>query len=357
VIDTSIVPFTPFSRFLAAARREPVDHVPVVGAISDFYLAPLFGISDPDDAEAKLEMLVRGAECFPDQPLLFVITPCAALYLNMLRQVDNRDAYYERPEEWLRVGRLYSVRELAQIRLPEPSTCPEHMIMQQIIAWYHENVPQELVERFGYVKGLIRFENPFDQLALNLGTEWFARIHTDPDFVHAAMDLFTEASLLGARSLAEEFGPPIWVMLAEDLPSMLSPEHYLQFVAPYHRRLFEAFPDAIKFLHNDGDAAHLIEVLPECGMDILHFGPQVPIEVAKSKIGERVALMGNLDPMRVALRGSDEEFATECRRIIEAGKPGGGFVFSTGGELSPGTEPERVRIMEHYARQFGEYMP
>lgn len=36
--------FTPFSRFLAAARHQPVDYVPAVGAISDFYLAPLFGI-------------------------------------------------------------------------------------------------------------------------------------------------------------------------------------------------------------------------------------------------------------------------------------------------------------------------
>jgi hypothetical protein len=347
--------FTPFSRFLAAARREPVDHVPVVGAISDFFLAPLFGISDPDDPQAKLDMLVRGAECFPDQPLLFVITPCAALYLNMLRQVDNADTYYERPEDWLRVGRLHGARELAQIRIPDPATCPEHMVMVQIIEWYHENVPQELVERFGYVKGLIRFENPFDQLSQNLGTEWFVRVRTDPDFVHAAMGLFTEASLVGARSLAQQFGPPAWVMLAEDMPSFLSPQQYLQFVAPYHRRLFEAFPEAVKFLHNDGDATHLVEVLPECGMDILHFGPQVPIEIAKSKIGARVALMGNLDPLRVMLRGSDEHLDAECRRILEVGKPGGGFVFSTGGELSPGTDPERVRALARYACQLGAY--
>lgn len=227
--------------------------------------------------------------------------------------------------------------------------------MLQIIQWYYENIPPELVERLGYVKGLIRFENPFDRLAQNMGVEWFKLIYTDPAFVHAAMGLFTEASLVGARSLAEEFGPPLWVMLAEDMPSMLGPEHYLEFVAPYHRRLFEAFPEAVKFMHNDGDAAHLIEVLPECGMDIWHMGPRVPIELAKAKIGARVALMGNLDPLRVMLQGSDEQFAAECRRIIEAGKPGGGFVFSTGGELSPGTDPQRVRAMSWYAEQFGVY--
>lgn len=347
--------FTPFSRFLATARHEPVDRVPAVAAASDFYLAPLLGISDPDDPQSKLEMLARGAEIFPDQPLLFVVTPCAALYLNMLRQVDNRDSHYERPEDWLRVGRLHTARELAQIRIPEPSACPEHMLALQIIDWYYDNVPQDLVERFGYVEGLIRFENPFDQLAQNLGTEWFLRILTDPDFVHAAMDLFTEASLAGARSLAEQFGPPVWLMLAEDMPSFLSPEHYLEFVAPYHRRLFEAFPLAVKFLHNDGNASHLTAVLPQCGMDILHFGPQVPIELAKDKIGDRVALMGNLDPLQVMLRASREEFEAQCQRIMAAGKPGGGFVFSTGGELNPGTDPDRVRAMSRYAQALGGY--
>jgi len=349
------MPFTPFSRFLAAARHEAVDHVPAVGAISEFYLAPLLGIPEPDKPEAKLEMLLRGAELFPDQPLLFVVTPCAALYLNMLRQIDNRDAYYEHPEETFRVGRLYGARELAQIHIPDPASCPEHQLALQTIQWYYEHVPQELVERFGYVKGLIRFEGPFDCLALNLGLSWFARIRTDPDFVHAAMTLFTEASLIGARSLAAEFGPPIWVMLTEDLPSMLSVEQYLEFVAPYHRRLLEAFPDALKFMHNDGDAAHLIEALPECGMDILHFGPHIPIESAKAKIGARVALMGNLDPLHIILQGSDAQFEAESRRIIEVGKVGGGFVFSAGGELSPGTDPRRVRAMSRYAREFGAY--
>jgi hypothetical protein len=348
--------FTPFSRFLAAARRQPVDRVPVVGAISDFYLAPLFGLQDPDDPEAKLQMLLRGAELFPGLPLLFVINPCAALHLNMLRQVDNRAAFFERPEEWLRVGRLDSAKDLAQIRIPEPQSCPEHLVTLQIIEWYYENVPADLAESLGCVRGLIRFENPFDRLALNLGTEWFARMYTDPGFVHAAMDLFTEASWMGARSLSQALGKPAWVMLAEDMPSLLSPAQYLEFVAPYHRRLFEAFPDAVKFLHNDGDAAHLIEVMPACGMDIWHLGAHVPIEEATARIGTEVALMGNLDPLRVMLQGSDHLFEAECRRILNAARPGGGFVFATGGELSPGTDPGRVRAMQRIAAGYA-YRP
>ena len=72
----------------------------------------------------------------------------------------------------------------------------------------------------------------------------------------------------------------------------------------------------------------------------------MPIEAAKALIGTRVALMGNVDPLRVILQGSDELFEDECRRILRAASPGGGFVFSTGGEVSPGTSLDRMLKMQ-----------
>ncbi len=45
----------------------------------------------------------------------------------------------------------------------------------------------------------------------------------------------------------------------------------------------------------------------------------------------------------------------EARRIIEAGKPGGGFIFSTGGEVNPGTDPARLNALVRYAQTYGRY--
>ncbi len=180
-------------------------------------------------------------------------------------------------------------------------------------------------------------------------------MYTEPEFVHRAMELFTEASIVGARALASVVGPPQWVILAEDMPGLISREHFQEFVLPYHRRIFQTFPEAVKLLHNDANTTHLLDLLPACDMDVFHFGYEVPIELAKEKMGSRVALMGNLAPRQVLWQGDEATVEAEARRIIAAGKTGGGFIFSTGGEVNPGTDPARLNALVRYAQTYGRY--
>jgi len=355
--------YPPFERFLRASQFEPIDHVPAVGAVTDFYLASLLDLEDtsaPDlvhgsAPSAIVEMLVQGAKLFPGLIMMFIHNPRAALHYPMLRQVDNRDARFRASRSGNKVGRLNGEGELTQITIPDPEMCPEHQAMIEAIAWINENLPNDLKEQYGYGERVLRLENPFDRLAINLGAEWFTRLYTDPDFVHHAMEIFTEASRVGGRHLQEVFGDPELVILADDFPGMISAEQFQEFVVPYYRRLFDSFPEAVILLHNDSDTTHLLDLLPDCGIDLFHFGYEVDVGVAKERLGQRVALMGNLAPTDVLLRGSDEEFQQESRRIIETGKVGGGFVFSTGGEVNPDTSPERVRALLEYARRYGRY--
>jgi len=352
-----------FERLLRASRFQLVDHVPAVGAVTDFYLAPLLGLEDasaPDLVHssaplAVVEMLVRSDELFPGLIMMFVHNPRAALHYPMLRQVDNRDARFRASPSGDKVGRLHGEEELAQITIPDPEACPEHQAMIEAIAWVNEHLPDDLKDRYGYGEHVLRLENPFDRLAINLGAEWFRRLYTDPDFIHHAMEIFTEASRIGGKHLEKVFGEPALVILADDFPGMIKAEHFEVFVAPYYRQLFDSFPEALILLHNDSDTSHLLDLLPGCGIDLFHFGYEVDIEFAKKHLGQRVALMGNLAPTDVMLRGSDEAFERESRRIIEAGKKGGGFIFSTGGEVNPDTPPERVRALLEHARRYGRY--
>ncbi len=88
------------------------------------------------------------------------------------------------------------------------------------------------------------------------------------------------------------------------------------------------YHQAVKLLHNDSNATHLLDVLPECGMDIFHLGYEVNLRLAKEKMGKKVALMGNIAPMGVLLRGSAEMVRQVCLEQILIGKEGGGFIFS-----------------------------
>ncbi|GFP22456.1 hypothetical protein HKBW3S06_01684, partial [Candidatus Hakubella thermalkaliphila] len=90
-------------------------------------------------------------------------------------------------------------------------------------------------------------------------------------------------------------------------------------------------------------------------MDIFHLGYEVNLRLAREKMGKKVALMGNIAPMGVLLRGSDEMVRQVCQEHILIGKEGGGFIFSSGGEVNQGTDPARIRLMVEYAKKFGRY--
>jgi len=334
----------PFDAFLAAARFEPVEHVPVAGAVTDFYMKTITpGLDGLEEKEALLRMLEYGARLFPEIPLIFMINPTPALYPELIRRL--REAADGGP---------IRIEHLKETTVPDPETDPVNLLRLEEIRYYIDRIPDALKAKYGYCRRLIRFENPFDTLCAVVGSsDWFAKTALEPEFVEAAMELFTEASVVGARWLAAKIGQPEWVILAEDFPGYVRRESFERFVLPYHRRIFDTFPSALKLLHNDSNTTHILESLPACGMDVFHFGYEVGVAAAKEAMSGRVALMGNLAPMTVLARAPLDEVRATCREILQAGAPGGGFIFATGGEVNPGTDPERVNLMVDCAKEFG----
>lgn len=337
---------SPFDQFLKAARFEHVEHVPVAAAMTDFYLGEitprLKGLSEPD---RQLKMALHAVELFPEQSMTFLLNPAVSIFPSMFASL--REAAGQGP---------VLIEHIKRAAIPDPANDKTNLARLDNIRYYHNIIHADIQRDYGFCGGVIRFENPFDELTSFIGsTEWFTKIAAEPEFVAAAMELFTEASIAGAKWLATQIGDPRFVILAEDFPGYINRESFKRFVLPYHKRIFETFPDAVKLLHNDSNTTHLLDLLPGCGMDVFHFGYEVDVAAAKSAMAGRVALMGNLSPMNVLARASMEEVVSDCERILKAGAPGGGFIFATGGEVNPGTMPERVNYMNEAAVRFGKY--
>jgi len=329
--------------FMAAARFEKTEHAPVAGAITEFYMSTITpGLEDMSDPSQQIRMLERADELFPNIPIIFVADPTPSLFPALIRNLSEAAD-----------GGPLSADVFRRTKLPDPGSTLENLARMDEISFISEHMPERLKEQYGYCRGLVRFENPFDSLVEVVGSsDWFLKIKSDPGFIEAAMELFTEASVAGAKWLAEKIGAPDRVILAEDFPGMISSAAFSRFVAPFHRRIFDTFPNALKILHNDSRTTHLLDVLPSCGMELFHFGYENDIRQTKEAMKGRVALMGNISPMGVLARGSDEEVRRACLEVLKAGAPGGGFIFATGGEVNPGTDPARVNLMLHLAKMF-----
>ncbi|MGA2975323.1 MAG: uroporphyrinogen decarboxylase family protein [Spirochaetia bacterium] len=75
----------------------------------------------------------------------------------------------------------------------------------------------------------------------------------------------------------------------------------------------------------------------------------------KKKYGDRIVLKGNLHTTEVMLLGSVEDVIRKSREAIDAAKPGGRFILSTGDQCGRETPFENIRAMIETARTYGRY--
>ena len=63
----------------------------------------------------------------------------------------------------------------------------------------------------------------------------------------------------------------------------------------------------MKLYHNDAEVQACLDHLPDCGFNVLNWGKQTDIAEVKERVGDRMCLMGNVNPLEVGVRGTPEE--------------------------------------------------
>jgi uroporphyrinogen decarboxylase len=161
----------------------------------------------------------------------------------------------------------------------------------------------------------------------------------DPDMANFVLDKFTDFYYEYYKRMFEAAGDLIDVFaLADDLGMqntlLIGPEMYDEYVAPRLKKMADLAHtyDIRLLLHTCGDVEILIPRLIEAGVDILDpIQPESmdPIYI-KKKFGNNICLRGGISVQQVVSRGTVEEVKAETRRIVEALKPGGGYILSPG---------------------------
>jgi uroporphyrinogen decarboxylase len=79
------------------------------------------------------------------------------------------------------------------------------------------------------------------------------------------------------------------------------------------------------------------------GADALGIDWQTDLGAARRRVGERVALQGNLDPM--ALFAPPQAIEREVERVLASFGKGSGHVFNLGHGVSQHTSPDHVHAL------------
>jgi uroporphyrinogen decarboxylase len=93
-----------------------------------------------------------------------------------------------------------------------------------------------------------------------------------------------------------------------------------------------------------------LEQQAAAGFDALGLDWTVNLSDARRRVGEQVALQGNLDPS--VLLGSEDTIRSEVRRVLSEFGPGSGHVFNLGHGITPEVDPENAGCMIRAVHEF-----
>ena len=236
---------------------------------------------------------------------------------------------------------ISSVDEVDRLVAPNPLT---DGLMPSILALYKHLEPR--VNDAGHLIKIVAARGPLAVASHLMGvTELLLGLKIDPGKTHRLLSLVTAAVKHWLEAQAGVLKHVEAIMVLDDLVGFLSPKDYLEFAHPYLKEIFDAFPQAIKILHNDTHNPSSYPYLCELPVHIFNFTHLTGIGQARQLVGPSVCLMGNISPLDVLYQGSPKLVFETVARCLEAHPGRTGLIVSAGGGVSPGTPRENIRAL------------
>jgi uroporphyrinogen decarboxylase len=236
----------------------------------------------------------------------------------------------------------------------------------KIIDPYKDGCLPEIIEANKKIRDTIGGEvgvsagiaGPFTVAAAIRGTENFLRdIYINPSAVHKLLEIVTENCLryidaVCSMGFSSGVGDPV------ASGSVISLKHFREFAKPYiqlcHKRIKKWTGNGGR-LHICGRTSQFWNDMVECGASILSIDNIEDMWDARNAVGNKICLMGNIDPVKVIKEGTVKDvFAGVKECIRKAGNSPCGCIISSGCQVPAGSPAENIQAMMDAARIYGQ---
>lgn len=199
------------------------------------------------------------------------------------------------------------------------------------------NLPRVSVMRF-----LIELSNYMDGTYL---------IYDHPDKVEELFNIIEEAD----DSVYETAGnhPSSIFNLGDNIDRTLSPDLFKKYCVPHYQKRTAQLHEKSKicFCHMDGDIKHILEMLPETGIDCIDGMPLAPMSDmtpadVEYLVSRGVCVFGVLPAALFLPSGSLELLEQEVRELKEVYQNHGGIILGASDEFPPDGELDRIKLVQ-----------
>ena len=178
-------------------------------------------------------------------------------------------------------------------------------------------------------------------------------LYTQPELLHQLLEKLALSVIdyLNAQILA---GAQV-VQIFDTWGGALSHSAYLEFSLTYMAKIVDGLikqadgRDVPVILFTKGGGLWL-EAMADTGCDCLGLDWTVDIGAAHHRVGDKVALQGNMDP--AILRAKPEVIRGEVKRILGSFGQNDGHVFNLGHGITPDINPDNAKIFIDAVHEF-----
>ena len=337
-------------RILRAARRQPVDVTPVwVMRQAGRYLPEYRAIrgkmqflelcKTPDlAAEVTVQPVARLGV---DAAIIFsdILIPVEAMGMEL--ELGDKGPHFPHP--------LRTAADVARLGIPDPDEATGFVgeAIRRTRRALGDSVP------------VIGFSGaPFTLAAYMVeggGSKSFTLIKRllfeQPKLAHALFEKLTE-TLIPYLKMQVAAGARI-VQVFDSWGGELGPEDYETFALPYVQRIVHALKaTGVPVIVFGTSMSTLLPQLVRTGADVVGCDWRIHLDEARARVGEGVALQGNLDPLALFL--PQAELETRVKDILRRAGPLG-HNFNLGHGILPPTSPEAAKAMVDAVHRFGRH--
>jgi len=330
-------------RFLRALKRQPVDYTPIwlmrqAGRYLPEYRATRAKAGNfmnlCQNPELACEVTLQPLERFDlDAAILFsdILTVPDAMGLGL---------YFSEGEGPLFKNPIKNLQDIQKLAIPDPEGELKY-VMDAV-----RLIRRELNGRVP----LIGFSGSPWTLATYMveggSTKTFSKIkaliYNEPAAAHQLLDILAKS--VSVYLNAQISAGAQAVMIFDTWGGVLTKKDYLDFSLSYMQKIVDTLPknDVPVILFTKGGGAWL-EEMSLSGCSALGLDWQTCLGDARKRVGNQVALQGNLDPSM--LYANPDKIRSEVADLLRDFGHGNGHVFNLGHGIHPEIDPENVKVL------------
>jgi uroporphyrinogen decarboxylase len=339
---------TPKERMKAFAAGEPLDRIPCMPLITDLAYSLAGGPMSQyyHSAELMAQAQINAFETYEidsvgSGPGLFGIAEA----------IGTKLVFPDDSVPYVSVPAISSYEDLDTMNLIDPYRSGRLPIFLEALTIVQEAVKERT--NVGCSVG-----GPITTAAAVRGTETFLRdMRRCPEMVHRLLQYVTANTLLFIDVLCNMGIKP---SISEPVASgtLISQKFFQEFAKPYLKQYSDRIIERCgsgPFVHICGDTTKIWSDMVDFGSTVLSLDNQVDLAQAKTKVGHRACLSGNVKPYTL-WQGTPQEVVAEVKEcLLKAYDNPKGFILSSGCGLSIGTPLDNVIAMMDAARHYGKW--